>query len=540
MLKKIETVILKEKKYGLILVPMMIFSVIVIVYLTNGTHASYIHLIYIPIILSAYYWGGYAASIVAAISGILLGLVPLNVAEGIKQNTMSWIHRMIMLIIIGYLTGNLFKKLEELNEYLKDKELISDITGLYNTKKLFYDLTDLIEKGNRFTIISVKLTNIEGIGKYVDFNLVQKLIKLLISDMKAKFEHLSMYSSSDDELILILPDDCQYFDKIKDLVNKYSTAVKIDGFEVRMPLKAGIYNFGGKTESLIEIYNKSRVASEQGEINESGIYYYDVQIDNERKELYEIAGSLHKALNNNEFYLVYQPKINIQENKISGVEVLLRWDRGDKKPVGPGVFIDVAEKIGLIRDISKYVIENVIKQIKIWEKENISIRCSINLTAQELTDQELIEWAVGKIESHDIDRSMIEIEITERVLNKEFEKINKHLEYLREIGYKISIDDFGTGYNSLMMIGMIHYDVLKIDKFFLDRMCNFEDRELVRKIIDYVHVLDKKVVAEGVETEEQLNFLKEYGCDEVQGYYFSKPLLAEDFAKFYKEFYKMN
>ena len=87
---------------------------------------------------------------------------------------------------------------------------------------------------------------------------------------------------------------------------------------------------------------------------------------------------------------------------------------------------------------------------------------------------------------------------------------------------------------------MIHYDVLKIDKFFLDRMCNFEDRELVRKIIDYVHVLDKKVVAEGVETEEQLNFLKEYGCDEVQGYYFSKPLLAEDFAKFYKEFYKMN
>ena len=116
---------------------MMIFSVIVIVYLTNGTHASYIHLIYIPIILSAYYWGGYTASIVAAISGILLGLVPLNVAEGIKQNTMSWIHRMIMLIIIGYLTGNLFKKLEELNEYLKDKELISDITGLYNTKKLF-------------------------------------------------------------------------------------------------------------------------------------------------------------------------------------------------------------------------------------------------------------------------------------------------------------------------------------------------------------------------------------------------------------------
>lgn len=106
------------------------------------------------------------------------------------------------------------------------------------------------------------------------------------------------------------------------------------------------------------------------------------------------------------------------------------------------------------------------------------------------------------------------------------------------MGYKISIDDFGTGYNSLMMIGTIPYDILKIDKFFIDKMEHIEDRELIRKVIDYSHVLNKKVVAEGVETEEQVNYLKEFGCDELQGYYFSKPLLPDEFVKFYKDFYK--
>lgn len=538
MINKFDQVILKEKRYGVVLVAILIVLVLIIVYMTNGTKESYLHLIYLPIILAAYLWGANKALIVAAISGVLLGFIPLDVAAGIKQNTMNWIHRTILLMIIGYLTGRLFEKVHKLNICLKDKEFVSEITGLYNTKKLFYDLNDMLNCGDIFTIISLKLINIEGIGKYVDYNLVQKLIKQLIEDIKYEFDDIYMYSSSDDELILILPDGCRYFDTISSLVNNYSTAVNIDGFQVRMPLKVGIYNYAGRYETPIEIYNKARIASEQGEANEAGIYYYDITIDKQRKEMFEIAGSLHNALVNKEFYLVYQPKINVITNEITGVEVLLRWDRGERKPVGPGVFIDVAEKIGFIKEISKYVIENAINQIKEWEKENIIVSCAINLTAHELIDRKLMEWTHNIIDSTNIDRSRIELEITERVINKESEKINKRLEYLRKLGYKISIDDFGTGYNSLMMIGTIPYDILKIDKFFIDKMEHIEDRELIRKVIDYFHVLNKKVVAEGVETEEQVNYLKEFGCDELQGYYFSKPLLPDEFVKFYKDFYK--
>ena len=538
MIKIIESIWNKKGKYRIIHVLALIMMVLIVVYMTNGTTKSYSHFIYLPIILAAYYWGSTKALIVAAIAGILLGLIPLDVAQGISQDTMNWIIRAIILAIIGYVTGALFERVHKLSIDLKDKELISEITGLYNSKKLFHDLTSILEGDETFTIISIKLANIEGIGKYVSYDLVQKLIGELIEDIKLRLKNISLYSSSDDELMMIIPEDYDYVKGLKSLVNKYSMAVKVDGFQVRLSLKAGVYNYMGGLETPITIYNKARIASEQGETPESGVYYYDIKIDNSRKERYEIAGSIHNALMNKEFYLLYQPKINIVDNTISGVEVLLRWDRGKRKPIGPNVFIDVAEKIGFIKEISKYVIENAIRQISIWENENVVVNFAINITSQELIDQELIEWVTDIMDYNKIDRSKFELEITERVIGKDSERINKILEYLRQIGYKISIDDFGTGYNSLIMLGSVPYDILKIDKYFIDRISKFEDRVMIKNLIEHLHALKKKVVAEGVETDEQLKYLKECGCDEIQGYYFSKPLTSEEFVQFYKKFYK--
>lgn len=540
MIKDMESNINPKERYKPVYIGLLILFVLVIVYITGGTKDAYLHLIYLPIILSAYYWGAIGGLIVGVVSGFLLGLLPMDVAKGISQSTISWVYRTFLFTIIGYVTGVLFEMVYKLNERLKDKEFISDLTGLFNSKKLFKVLKCLIDRDETFSIVSVKLTNIDGIGKYVKYELVHKLVKELIEDIKLEFKDISMYSSSYDEIILIFPEDCAYIESFKSLVEKYSKAVNIDGFHVDLPMKIGIYLHKGGPDTPIDVYNKARIASEQGEIRESGIYYYDIDVENSRKEMFEIAGSLHDAIVNEEFYLVYQPKINIIDNTITGVEVLLRWDRGERKPIGPNIFIDIAEKTGFIKEISKYVIENTIKQMEKWEKEGIDITYSINITGQELINHELIDWITNIINLNNIDRSKIELEITERVLSKENEIINKRLNYLKEIGYKIAIDDFGTGYNSMMMIGTLSYDILKIDKFFLDRIGNFENRMLIKNIIEYTHALKKIVVAEGVETEEQIKYLREYGCDEVQGYYFSKPLLPDDFVKFYKDFYKVN
>lgn len=251
---------------------------------------------------------------------------------------------------------------------------------------------------------------------------------------------------------------------------------------------------------------------------------------------HEVASSLLNAINNNEFFVVYQPIINLNDNSISSVEVLARWDRGDRKTVGPGIFIKIAEETGLIQKITKEIIKKHFNQLANWKEENIQIKSSINITGDELTDNSLIRWLEEFVDENNIDRSNLGIEITERVLSNDGNKLNGILSYLKTIGYSISIDDFGTGHNTLRDLVGMQADIIKIDKYFIDRIHEKHTKSLIKYTIELVHEMGMLVVAEGVETKEQLNVLKELGCDEIQGYYFSKPLMPDDFANYYKSF----
>lgn len=523
--------------YRILLITFLVVFILYIVFITNGSQNVYLHLIYIPIILSSYFWGGRAGLLVAVISGLLAGpLMPLDVAHGIMQDTSNWVVRIIILTIIGGVTGNLFTRVDKLNDEVRKRDLINPITGLSNTNKMLLDLKARIDNKENFTVMSIKLTNIEGIEKYVNHTIVNIIIKKLIDDLKHGCERDSLYSSSNSEIILLACPDCEYLEKALRTIDMYSSAVKVEDYSVRVSLKAGIYFHQHGLENPIEIYNKARIAYEQGGEHESGVYYYNDELENQRKETFEIAGSLHDALINREFYLVYQPKIDILNNTIAGVEILLRWDRGNRTPVGPSKFIKIAEEIGLVKEISKYVIENVTDQIIEWNIKEIKTNYAINITAKELLDPDFIEWTKKVIDEKDLDRSLFEIEITERVISEEGPKLLEILKLLHEKGYRVSIDDFGTGYNSLMSAGEIPFDMLKIDKYFIDRIDRIEIRELVRCIVNYAHGLNKVVLAEGVETKEQLKYLVEMGCDRVQGYYFCKPLLPKEFERYYLEF----
>ncbi|AHM57700.1 putative signal transduction protein (plasmid) [Peptoclostridium acidaminophilum DSM 3953] len=352
----------------------LVTTILIFVYLTNGTQNVYLHLIYIPIILAAYFWGVRGSLIVALVSGILAGpFMPLIVSQGIMQSTENWTTRIIILSIVGSITGILFKKVDKLNEEIRKKDLINPFTGLYNTNKLIEDLQEKIHNKEKFTIISIKLTNIEGIGKYVNHSIVENLTKNLINELMHGCRRDALYASSDNEIISIACAECDHIEKTKKTIKKYSNAINIEGYSVRLAIKAGIYNYSGEIENPLEVFIKARIAYEQGDKHESGIYYYNDDLEEKRKEMYEIAGTLNDALKNKELYLLYQPKINIFENTVSGVEILIRWNRGSRKPVGPNVFIKIAEEIGLIKEISKYVIEHASEQIVDWERRGIKM-----------------------------------------------------------------------------------------------------------------------------------------------------------------------
>jgi len=439
-------------------------------------------------------------------------------------------------MLVGFITGFIFNKADRLARQARARDFISAFSGRYNINKLLLDLKEKMDKGESFTIISLKLTNVEGIEKYVDYKVVGRIIKELISHLECACDDEAIYTSGNDEIVLIDCQNCGYLKKIKLAIEKYSQSVHVENFNFRVSMKAGVYNYRGGNETPIEVFTKARIAYEQGQEKESGIYYYKDELEEHRRQLYELSGALLESVKKDELYLVYQPKINLSDNTISGAEVLIRWNIAGKNEVGPDVFIKIAEDIGFIQEISKFAIKNATSHITEWKNKGLNLSLAVNLTSKELIDDEFNEWARQLLKENNFDISLIEIEITERVVCDRGEELVNLLKRLREKGYKISIDDFGTGFNTLMSITQIPFDIVKIDKYFTHSIERKEIRELIKSVIGYAHKMGKTVVAEGVETKEQARILKAIGCDCAQGYYFSKPLLPHEFEKFYFEY----
>ncbi|CAM3866529.1 GGDEF domain-containing phosphodiesterase [Alkalicoccus chagannorensis] len=510
----------------------MVILLVYLVYQTDGTNTSYLQLTYIPIILSAYYWnirGGVAAGLIA---GLAFGpLMPLSVSAEVMQPVANWVLRLGIFTFIGGFTGYIFSLMHRRKKDALHKSYKNPFTGVYNTKKLFEHLEERIASKTSFDLVSIKLNNIDDIEKYVHRTIRTKVVTQIIGDLTDRFGEGTVYSYGVDELIVVTEPACKR--ELEELLQQYEHPVQLDGFQFMVSLKIGIYPFEGKDEHPEEVYNKVRIAHEQGGPQQSGLYYYNEYLAEQRREMQEITGGLMEAIRRREFFLVYQPKIDLKQNKVTGAEVLIRWDRGDKKFVAPNVFIEVAEQTGFIDDITKFVLDGATQQIMEWQERGIEVECGINMTAKELANVHFANWVEWIFTEKRIGGSSVEIEITERVFSDKNQELLQSLEGFQHKGFKVSIDDFGTGYNSLMTIGEIPFDILKIDKYFIDRLEQKEIYEMTKNIIRFAHQTDKTVVAEGVEHEAQLDVLRSMGCDQVQGYVYSRPLPAAEFEAFY-------
>jgi len=226
----------------------------------------------------------------------------------------------------------------------------------------------------------------------------------------------------------------------------------------------------------------------------------------------------------------YQPLIDLKSGTINGAEVLIRWNHPTKGWISPADFIPVAEASGLIIDIGKWVFEKACEQKKIWKDKGLSdIKISINLSGKELIKENIFSDIKETIDKYHLEYSCIQIEITETSIIKDLDKSRSILKQLRSLGIKIALDDFGTGYSSLNYLETLPIDVLKIDKSFVDRIKEADQEEkIINVIIQLAHILNLEVVAEGVETKDQMIFLNKYHCNLAQGYLFSKPLPAKE------------
>jgi diguanylate cyclase (GGDEF)-like protein len=319
------------------------------------------------------------------------------------------------------------------------------------------------------------------------------------------------------------------------IIHAMSDPFMLDGREILVTVSIGIAIYPDDGEDVDTILKNADAAMyDAKERGKNNYQYYRHSMNATTLERLNIEGDIKKALERGEFILHYQPQVDTLTRKVVGVEALIRWKHPEKGMVSPLDFIPVAEQTGLIIPISDWVVETACRQNRIWQEEGVAdIPVSVNLTSHQFQQKNFIKNLIDLLEKTGLPPQSLHLEITESTLMKNTEMSFVNLYELSHLGLSMIIDDFGTGYSSLSYLKRFPIHAIKIDRSFVkDINTSADDAAIASAIISMAHTMNIKVVAEGVETEEQLTFLQERGCDEIQGYLFSRPLPADEITTY--------
>ena len=388
---------------------------------------------------------------------------------------------------------------------------------------LFFDL-------DRFKLVNDSLSH--AAGDALLCTLAERLQKSIrASDTLAR-------QGGDEFVILILNlyDEKIIKDVAINLLDNINKPFNIEGHELFITASIGISLFPKDGKTVDELLQNADAAMYYAKENGANqIQFYNKKMNKEGIKRLELETDLRKAIQNNEFFLIYQPQIDLKTDKLIAVEALIRWQHPQKGIMLPIEFIPLAEDTGLIIPIGEWILRTACKQNKLWQEKGFPpIRIAVNVTTQQLRQIDFSKTIKNILKKIDLDPKYLEIELTENTVINNVEIINI-IAKLKEIGVQVALDDFGTGYSSISYLKNLQLDRLKIDRSFIKNIeINRDDEAIIHAIIAMAHSLNVEVLAEGVETQSQLNFLKQRECSEIQGFYFSKPLLNTQLEAFFK------
>jgi EAL domain-containing protein (putative c-di-GMP-specific phosphodiesterase class I) len=308
----------------------------------------------------------------------------------------------------------------------------------------------------------------------------------------------------------------------------------LNGHEVFISASIGISLYPSDGQDVDTLLKNADIAmyhaKEQGKNN---FQFYTDSMNATALDRLHLENEMRKALERNEFQLYFQPKVRVENQKIIGVEALLRWNHPKRGLLSPAEFIPLAEETGLIVPIGQWVLRTACEQGKAWQAEGLApLTISVNISQRQFEQDHFLESVLDTLESTNFPPHLLELEITESLIMHDPEKVIALLGELKNTGIIISIDDFGTGYSSLEYLRRLPLDALKIDRSFITHtVSNPDDAAIARAVIAMAHSLNLKVIAEGVENNAQLEFLRGLDCDEAQGFLFSRPVPPDECAR---------
>ncbi|MGK5048067.1 EAL domain-containing protein [Janthinobacterium sp. GB4P2] len=416
------------------------------------------------------------------------------------------------------------------------------LTGLPNRSQFYASLThSLSQAAEHQWAVAVLFMDIDRfknindtLGHTLGDDLLRQFSSRLVDCLRVR-DTIGRFGGDEFATILLLPEGAQHavgvVDKIREAMRK---PFDLQGHEVTVTVSIGISVFpedGVDADTLIQYADTAMYRAK--EAGRDAFRFFTAEMNAQSMARLDMENALRRAIDNEEFVLFFQPKVNIISGRISGAEALIRWRRPGHGMVSPALFIPLLEETGLIVRVGNWVLDEACKKISEWGASSIGpVHLSVNVSGIQFFVGGLEEEVLKAISKYDIAPDLLELELTESSLMSNAEETIAVLRNLKALGIQISIDDFGTGYSSLAYLKRFPIDKLKIDIAFVREVTsNPDDAAIVLAIISMAHSMKLEVIAEGVENDAQLAYLRRHGCDEMQGYYFSRPVPQEEFEQ---------
>lgn len=419
------------------------------------------------------------------------------------------------------------------------------VTGLVNREVFEVTLKELIARKHEadlpLVVLWLDLDNFKSVNDSLGHDAGNLLLVKISNRLRRELgEQITLARISGDSFVALLPHTDQQAAALlaKHLLEVVQAPVRLQLHQVAISASIGMSIYPDDSESANGLLMNAETAMYRVKLEgRNGIRFFSQDMQAYSLRALEIASALKQADMDKEFHMVYQPQMSIIDGRFVGAEALLRWIHPVWGNVSPAEFIPIAEQSGRILDIGTWVLKHVVEQIRVWRETGLGdFSVAINLSALQFIQDDMVQSFVDTVTGAGVPPRCIEVELTESVAMNNPQTAGLAISALRKAGFQVSIDDFGTGYSSMSYLKRFAVDKLKVDQSFVrDLEHDADDQGIVMAIVQMAHSLGMKAIAEGVETEGQLSILKAKGCDEMQGYLYSRPLTADAFESFIKQ-----
>lgn len=442
--------------------------------------------------------------------------------------------------------GSLANALNQMQRGIAEREqliahnmLHDDVTGLPNRSLAAELLSSAVEAGRVTAVLHIGIGNLDAVQDSGGSEGVDQALRELTQRLQAGLQpgdHLARMLT--DEFLLIVSDTSadNAFSAAVAVQQALALPVRVAELEMRIEAHIGVAGYPDDAGSVDELLRRARIAMQDAAQLPDGLQLYQHGRDDAHQRQITLIRDLRRAAQVGGLLLHFQPKVDLEQGRVYQAEALLRWNHPVYGLVSPAEFIPLAERTGSIQLLTAWVIEAVLRQLHVWNGRGLYMEVSLNISAEDLASMTLDQRVAELLQRYVIPGEQLVFEITESAVMREPERALAMLHRLRALGIRLSVDDFGTGYSSLAQLRRMPVQELKIDQSFireLDETCG--DAVIVRSTIDMSHALGLKVVAEGVEHGETRDLLRAWGCDTLQGYFFSRPLPADAFEAWLKQ-----